>query len=292
MTAGPQLGAAARRARLLGQALTLAGSAAIAFALLPLDRGWAEVDPGSAGRPVQADDKGKDAPKRAGAEEKKDGEKRRRGTTSRGDRRFDDGRRRYAEALGIEVPEGELDQKRPAGFGRAPDKSVLVLDRQSVAAMLERGWAGMGRGAESPRRQAERVRTFVAIARALDLRPGIGALQATFGTPGENGLAGLAQALDAAREALAARPGHPDLAAAFHEREREFNTALAGLPRGPQEDWALVDLDVNGDRSIDRTDLELARAMRDAPQAEGAIRSASRERLGDREPLRLGPKEN
>lgn len=181
---------------------------------------------------------------------------------ARGDPRFEDARRRYAEALGVEHPTEASDPRRPPGFARLPDSAVLELDQQALATLLKRQWRGVGRGADDPKRMIERTRVFVAIARAMGLRPEVGALQAGFGTPDENGLAELAQALDAARGALATHPAQPELAAAVHERERELGAAVAALPGGPKEGWTLFDLDVNADGRIDRKDLEHAREER------------------------------
>jgi hypothetical protein len=194
--------------------------------------------------------------------------------SSRGDPRFDEARRRYLQALGVVVPEGKPDPKQPAGFERDPDKSVLVLDAAGVGMLLQRHWRGAGIAADAARQQIRRNRGFIGLARMLKLDPGIGAAQASFGTPAENGVAELADALDAARFELAGSPKTPRLAAAVREQERELEAAVARLPRGPGKSWALADLDLNDDRKVDRKDIELAKAALDHQPAQ-TVRSAA-----------------
>lgn len=185
--------------------------------------------------------------------------------SSRGDARFDEARRRYAEALGVKLQEGRPDPKLPAGFERRPDKPVLTFDRAGVGLLLQQGWRGPGIKADPPRQQIRRNRGFIALARALEIDPAIGAAQASFGTPAENGLAKLADAIEAARFDLAGSPAAPGLATRVHEQERELEAALARLPRGPGKGWALVELDLNKDRRIDGKDIDLAKAGKRLP---------------------------
>ena len=133
------------------------------------------------------------------------------------------------QALGVVVPEGKPDPKQPVRFERDPDKSVLVLDAAGVGLLLQRHWRGPGIAADATRQQIRRNRGFIGLARMLKLDPGIGAAQASFGRPAENGVAELADALDAARFELAGSPKTPRLAAAVREQEHELDAAVADL---------------------------------------------------------------
>jgi hypothetical protein len=110
----------------------------------------------------------------------------------------------------------------------------------------------------------ERTRNFVAVARALRLDGQVGALQATYGTPLENGLGKRVRGVEDAKGRLAAKPGRAALVAAVAQRENELTKAMARLPKGPEGGWATFDLDVNADGRIDREDVKQARAERDA----------------------------
>jgi hypothetical protein len=196
----------------------------------------------------------------AGAAKSTPGAKGKTPPLTRGDARFDEARRRYAQVLGLAVPEGKIDPKQPIGFERRPDKTVLTLDAAGVNILLQRHWRGPGIVTDAARQQIRRNRGFVALARALKLDPGVGAAQASFGMPSENGLAELLDAVDAARFELAGSPASASALSAMHEKERELEAALARLPKGPAKDWPLADLDLNNDRRIDRKDTELAKA--------------------------------
>lgn len=97
---------------------------------------------------------------------------------------------------------------------------------------------------EGFRNHGDRVSTFVALAKAQGLNPGIGAMQANFGTPFENDLvvfdpdSGTYVTTADAEEIAAVKPGN-----------------------GPKSGWETesgLDVDLDGD--VDRDDLELALA--------------------------------
>jgi hypothetical protein len=90
-------------------------------------------------------------------------------------------RARYERAL-----EGKRPQ--PAGIDDAELEVAVELTPAQTTALLRQGWARHARLDESWRNHGERVRTMVAIAKALGHPASVGALQANFGTPFENGL--------------------------------------------------------------------------------------------------------
>lgn len=122
----------------------------------------------------------------------------------------------------------------------------MELGDTATAALIDGGWEKPGKTADGFANHGERVSTMVALARALGYSPSVGAMQANFGTPQENGLIG-PQAGD----------GTLDPA----EREvLEQAIADAKPGNGPASGWETVDLDVNGDGVVDKEDLDLALA--------------------------------
>ncbi len=85
----------------------------------------------------------------------------------------------------------------------------------------------------------QRVRTYVAIARALGLSPSVGAMQANFGTPLENGLVVFVGTYSPA----------PDI--------NEAAIAAVKPGEGPKSGWETnTSLDVNLDGIVDQQDLD------------------------------------
>jgi hypothetical protein len=171
---------------------------------------------------------------------------------TREDRAFDATRARFAAALG----------RAPVAPRVTPGDRLLVLDDELTAVLVERGWqppdGSAAAGGASP---AERVRVMVDVARALRLPSSTGAMQAAFGTPAENGLDGVRRRLAKARERLAERPKDAARRESVREWERLLEDGLAKLPafRDAGRDWALAELDVNQDGTVDGQDLAAAR---------------------------------
>lgn len=244
---------------------------------------------------------GRERPTRAAM----DGARRTRST--RADPRFDEPRRRYAAAVGLELPEAVPDPKQPAGLERPVGGTVLRLDHDAAKALVDRGWRGPGRRPADIAWHGERIRVFAAVARAAGMPASVGALQASFGTPAENGLGKLTRRLEKARRRLEDGPGSAALAASVGETERALAAALAKLPRGPKDakpegehprdvsSWALADLDLNDDGRVNRRDLRVARnAAKAAASPSGnqaSIGPAKRPRDGwdDGDRNKLGP---
>ena len=136
------------------------------------------------------------------------------------------GPQRYADVLG---GEGGADTGA-VGFQRQVGGVVVTFDSAETDALVAAGWqpsAPIAGGDFSS--LGERVTTFVAIAEALGLDPVIGAQQANWGTPQENGLSGHASSVSAVRYSRdVARYDIVEL-----ERHREDAEAvLAGMRAG------------------------------------------------------------
>jgi hypothetical protein len=96
----------------------------------------------------------------------------------------------------------------------------------------------------------ERTRTMVELAKRLGYGARVGAHQANFGTPFENGIADL-QAQLAAAEAAGNQ-------AEVERLEKELAQAIENAKpgKGPDDSWATADLDVNDDGVVDKRDLD------------------------------------
>jgi hypothetical protein len=165
----------------------------------------------------------------------------------RRDERVAAARERYQEAL------GKAARGKHAGHGRSPLEPGPVAHRFSPAesrALIERGWKGPSARNDGFRNHGERVRTMVELAKQLGYGAHVGALQANFGTPYENGIAALQAELAEAEAA-------GDQAEA-ERLEAELAEAIANAKPGigPKDDWASADLDVNDDGVVDQRDLE------------------------------------
>jgi hypothetical protein len=156
---------------------------------------------------------------------------------------------------------GRPDQvTRPATF-RGPDHPGPAAYRfapRETRHLIETGWQPRRKSDDGFRNHGERVRTMVELARRLGHGAHVGALQANFGTPYENGIAALQGELDHAREQLRSDPHNPELRAEVRRLETELQAAIAAAKPGwgPDDGWATVDLDVNGDGVVDARDLE------------------------------------
>jgi hypothetical protein len=160
----------------------------------------------------------------------------------RRDERVSTAKERYREALGKPGRNlGQAQEARPAAYGFSPEETT---------SLIERGWKGPAARSAGFRNHGERTRTMVELAKQLGYGARVGALQANFGTPFENGIAELQAELAAAEQA-----GNE----AEAERLRaELATAIkeAKPGAGPDDGWATADLDVNDDQVVDRRDLE------------------------------------
>jgi hypothetical protein len=166
----------------------------------------------------------------------------------RRDERLDQARGRYAAAL------GKTYQVRPAAYGPGdhgqPRAAAYRFSAEETQALMKRGWKGPSAAAAGFRNHGERVRTMVELAKRLGYGARVGALQANFGTPQENGIAALEAKLAAAKAA-----GDQ---AQVDRLEKQLAEAIdnAKPGQGPDDSWATADLDVNDDGAVDRRDLQ------------------------------------
>jgi hypothetical protein len=163
----------------------------------------------------------------------------------RRDARLAAARQRYDAALGRR-------DRNPGSSGRPGRDTETVaygFSAEETSVLIERGWRGPKTGG-SFRNHGERTRTMVELSKQLGFGAHVGAMQANFGTPFENGIADLQAALDAARA-----EGDDEEA---QRLEGELATAIrdAKPGTGPDDGWASADLDVNDDQLVDRRDLE------------------------------------
>jgi hypothetical protein len=169
----------------------------------------------------------------------------------RHDASTDEAKGRYRDAL--ESP-GRTRTRVPAGFTKGHDRE---LDRGAAARLapeetqklIERGWKGP-KTQTGFKNHGQRTRTMVELAKRLGYSPRIGAMQANFGTPYENGIADLQDQLAEARAA-----GNQ---AEVDRLEAKLDAAIAAAKpgKGPDDSWATTDLDVNNDRTVDARDLQ------------------------------------
>ncbi|HZA66395.1 MAG TPA: hypothetical protein VE592_05565 [Geminicoccaceae bacterium] len=156
------------------------------------------------------------------------------------------------------------------------DKNHDVAHRFSpkdTKELIARGWRARTIAA-GYRNHGQRVRTMVELAKRLGYDPRVGAMQANFGTPFENGIADLQAELAEAREEAAANPDD----AAAQQRVEQLNAELAAAiaaakpGRGPDDSWTTADLDVNDDGVVDPHDLA---ALDETPEPEDAAEASS-----------------
>ena len=177
----------------------------------------------------------------------------------RRDERVAAARERYQEAL------GKAARGKHAGHELSPSEFGPVAHHFSPAesrALIERGWKGPSARNDGFRNHGERVRTMVELAKQLGYGAHVGALQANFGTPYENGIAAL-QAELAEAEAAGDQ-------AEVERLEGELAQAVENAKPGvrPDDSWATADLDVNDDGVVDQRDLETLGQASSASAAE------------------------
>ena len=180
----------------------------------------------------------------------------------RRDERIDQARGRYGAAL------GKAHQVRPAGYGNsARDEIGPAAHRfspEETKALMERGWKGPSARSDGFRNHGERVRTMVELSKRLGYGAHVGALQANFGTPQENGIAALET------ELAAARAGGNQAEVERLEAELAETIENAKPGKGPDDSWATADLDVNGDGVVDKRDLEALEQNEASAGADGS----------------------
>jgi hypothetical protein len=153
---------------------------------------------------------------------------------------------RYQAAL------GRVDRGKHAGHDLGPDELGPVAHHfspEETRALIARGWKGPSARTDGFRNHGERVHTMVELAKQLGYGAGVGALQANFGTPYENGIAALEAELAAAEAA--------DDQAEIERLQAELAEAIENAKpgAGPDDSWATADLDVNDDGVVDKGDL-------------------------------------
>lgn len=169
------------------------------------------------------------------------------GHQDRDDPRVDHAKERYRNATG-----------RAAGDdapGQGDDRAAHRYSARETRQLIERGWRARA-STDGFRNHGDRVRTMVELAKRLGYGSRVGALQANFGTPQENGITELQAQLEEARTAAAA--GAPGAEQRVDELSAALAAAIADAKpgNGPDDDWATADLDVNGDGVVDQSDLD------------------------------------
>jgi hypothetical protein len=165
-------------------------------------------------------------------------------------------RERVAERYNRALPDqAQSAQTGSRGTGGDHDvgTAMVELDDAATQALLSRGWDTSPVENDGFANHGQRVRTMVHIAQALGYSGHVGALQANFGTPQEIGL------LDLQQQVMEAQANDADNLDALLE---ELEQAIAGVKpgAGPEYDWVLVNLDVDGDGQVTQADLEAALA--------------------------------
>lgn len=163
---------------------------------------------------------------------------------------------RVVEAKGRYRGAAEAGRKpdvAPAGFaGARPDldRPAYGFAPAEVEALIGRGWKGPKSASGTFATHGHRVRTMVELSKRLGYGAHVGALQANFGTPYENGIADLEAQLADARAA----GNEAEVARLEAKLEAAIVAGKPGL--GPDSSWATADLDVNGDGVVDQRDLD------------------------------------
>jgi hypothetical protein len=107
-----------------------------------------------------------------------------------------------------------------------------------------------GRSDGGFKNHGERTRTMVELAKRLGYGARVGAHQANFGTPFENGIADLQAQLAEAKAA----GNQAEIERLENELAQAIENAKPG--NGPDDSWATADLDVNNDGMVDKRDLD------------------------------------
>jgi hypothetical protein len=164
---------------------------------------------------------------------------------------------RSGKAFGLEHRDARIaaaQERYQEALGKhghaSPDDEIVAYDFSSeeTATLIEHGWRGRTAGEDGFRNHGERTRTMVELSKQLGYGARVGAMQANFGTPHENdaAIADLQAQLAAATDPVEIERLEAELAAATDRKPGN----------GPDDAWATVDLDVNGDHVVDRRDLE------------------------------------
>jgi hypothetical protein len=137
-----------------------------------------------------------------------------------------------------------------ATYGSFGELFGKAQNRQSPKTRDEHMTKAGGPSAGGFKNHGERTRTMVELAKRLGYGARVGAHQAKFGTPFENGIADL-QAQLAAAEAAGNQ-------AEVERLEKELAQAIENAKpgKGPDDSWATADLDVNDDGVVDKRDLD------------------------------------
>jgi hypothetical protein len=167
---------------------------------------------------------------------------------ARHDARVSEAQDRYRDALAGLSRRGNA-QASFVGGDPHPNRVAYGLAPAETEALIGRGWKGPKTDGGF-KNHGERTRTMVELAKRLGYGAWVGALQANFGTPFENGIADLEAQLDASRTA-----GDQTKVDRL-EAKLEAAVASAKPGVGPDDSWATADLDVNGDGTVDASDLE------------------------------------
>jgi hypothetical protein len=152
--------------------------------------------------------------------------------------------------LGHGYGHGGANSPDTATYGSFGEFLGKVRNGQSPKSRDEHMTKASGPSAGGFKNHGERTRTMVELAKRLGYGARVGAQQANFGTPFENGIADL-QAQLAQAEAAGNQ-------AEVERLERELAQAIENAKpgKGPDNSWATADLDVNDDGMVDKRDLD------------------------------------
>jgi hypothetical protein len=154
---------------------------------------------------------------------------------------------------------GGANSPDTATYGSFGEFLGKVQNRKGPKTRDERMTKANGPSAGGFKNHGERTRTMVELAKRLGYGARVGAHQANFGTPFENGIADL-QAQLAQAEAAGNQ-------AEVERLERELAQAIENAKpgKGPDDSWATADLDVNDDGVVDKRDLDALDEMQVRP---------------------------
>jgi hypothetical protein len=145
---------------------------------------------------------------------------------------------------------GGANSPDTATYGSFGELMGKIQNRQGPKARDERMTKANARSDGGFKNHGERTRTMVELAKRLGYGAHVGAHQANFGTPFENGIADL-QAQLAAAEAAG---NQAEVERLENELAQAIENAKPG--KGPDDSWATADLDVNDDGVVDKRDLD------------------------------------
>jgi hypothetical protein len=137
-----------------------------------------------------------------------------------------------------------------ATYGSFGEFMGKVRNGQSHKTRDERMTKANGPSAGGFKNHGERTRTMVELAKRLGYGARVGAHQANFGTPFENGIADLQAQLAEAKAA----GNQAEVERLENELAQAIENAKPG--KGPDDSWATADLDVNDDGVVDKRDLD------------------------------------